>query len=158
MRNALRFLSLLLVCVLAVGLWAPAAKADMCYEVIKRFFENADNENVTYLGKGTRFETEPSDYVIFMADTANEYVVVTGTNSVTGRYEGYAWYDVTAKQAFLAFIDFCLVYEDFNAMLDYDKGLHGVFYVTKEDDNPYIISSAVEAAAFIDYLAELASE
>ena len=66
MRNALRFLSLLLVCVLGVGLWAPAAKADMCYEVIKRFFENADNETVTYLGKGTRFETEPSDYVIFM--------------------------------------------------------------------------------------------
>lgn len=37
------------------------------------------------------------------------------------------------------------------------RSLHGVFYVTKEGDNPYIISRAVEAAAFIDYLTELTS-
>lgn len=157
MRNALRFLSLLLVCVLAVSLWAPAAKADMCYEVIKLIFEDDEDDTFTYLGKGTEFETDPSDYVFFLASTAGEYVGVTGTSDITGRYEGYAWYDVTAKEAFLAFLDFCLSYETLSGLLTEDDGLHGALFLT-EDGDPIVVSSASDAAAFIEAVEEYLSE
>jgi len=38
------------------------------------------------------------------------------------------------------------------------RGLHGVLFITEDGGDPHIVSSTVEAAAFIDYLTELASE
>lgn len=157
MRNVFRFLSLLLVCVLAAGLWAPAARADMCYEVIKLIFEDAEDDTFTYLGKGTSFEADPSDHVFFLASTAGEYVGVTGTSDLTGRYEGYAWYDVTEKQAFVAFLEFCASYETLSELLTDDDGLYGALFLT-EDGDPIVVSSASDAAAFIKTVEEYSAD
>lgn len=156
MKKSARLFAVVLVCALLLSL-VTVAHADSCYEMLKFLYQYEGEGMVVTLGEGFSFPAELEDKnVLFVVDIPSASVSMVGLNAQS-EPEGHAWTDVDETNAMLAFVQFCVSYEQLCDELDECEKLIGGIYMAEGED-PYLIDSAESAQVFVDVFTSLMSE
>lgn len=157
MKKFARMIALTLICVLLLSL-VSVAQADSCYELIKLLYQYEGEEAVVSLGEGVVFPAEPleDNSVYFVVSLPDACVTVMGLNAQS-EPEGCAWVDVQEMDGMMAFVQFCVSYQQLSENLDECENLIGGI-IMMEGEDPYLIEDAENAEMFINVFSSLMAE